>query len=131
MTSDTIDMGSYTLQPNADSGPEVRQALARIRAKNTEQLAAIERANQGLLRLVDVMRHQTGQGYKLRGLLYSLWNGQPTSLLEIVTLDYELRKDLLAVLLVFGNNRFFYDQLDAPIKAAGLFDWFCEAEVKA
>ena len=46
---------------------------------------------QALTMLVKCCRHKTGQGYKVRGLLYSLWNGKPYSLLEIVSLDRQLR----------------------------------------
>lgn len=97
-----------------------------MRENQAEQIAGIDRASQGLHRLVSVMGRKTGQSYKVRGLLYSLWNGQPASLLEIVTLDWEIRKDLLAVLQAFGTGHFFYDELSAPIKHAGLFNWFCE-----
>jgi len=55
-------------------------------------------AKQSLGQLVRCCRQQTGQGYKLRGLLYSLWNGKPYSLLEIICLDEVLRLDLLTVL---------------------------------
>ncbi len=76
--------------------------------------------------LVNVCRNKTGQSYKLRGLLYSLWNGKPYSLLELLSLDFELRQSFLMVCAVFGASNFFYDQIKAEFVAVGLFDWFCE-----
>ena len=38
------------------------------------------------------MRRRTDQSHKLRTLLYSLYNGEAASLIEIVTLDWPLRK---------------------------------------
>lgn len=76
--------------------------------------------------LVDCCRHKTGQGYKIRGLLYSLWNGHPYSLLEIITLDNGLRFALLNVIANFGAPKFFYDEIKTAFVKAGLFDWFCE-----
>lgn len=82
--------------------------------------------NDSLKLLVDCCGHKTGQGYKLRGLLYSLWNGHPYPLIEIITLDRDLRFALLNVLENFGAEHFFYDEIKAAFVAAGLFDWFCE-----
>lgn len=82
-------------------------------------------AKQALGHLVKCCRQQTGQGYKLRGLLYSIWNGKPYSLLEIICLDRDLRVDLLKVLSAFGADNFFYDEVQSQFVAAGLFDWFC------
>jgi hypothetical protein len=83
-------------------------------------------AKQALNSLVTYCRQQTGQGYKLRGLLYSLWNGKSYSLLEIICLDRALRVNLIIVLARFGANNFFYDEIKTEFVAAGLFDWFCE-----
>jgi hypothetical protein len=76
--------------------------------------------------LVKVCARKTGQSYKVRGLLYSLWNGKPFSLLEIITLDREIRADILGVLNHFGHPCFFYDQIKAEFTEVGLFDWFTE-----
>ncbi len=76
--------------------------------------------------LVKACAHKTGQSYKLRGLLYSLWNGKPYSLLEIVTLDRLLRDNLFCVMENFGSTLFFYDDIKKPFTDAGLFDWFVE-----
>jgi hypothetical protein len=79
-----------------------------------------------LFLLVQACRHKTGQSYKLRGLLYSLWNGKPYSLLEIITLDRVLREHLLTVLEHFGSDLFFYKEIKDAFTQAGLFDWFCD-----
>jgi len=64
----------------------------------------------------------------LRALLYSLWNGKPTPLIECVSLDFELRQDLCLVLLAFGYEdekvKFFYDAVKDAVKRAGLWEWF-------
>lgn len=81
------------------------------------------------------MSNQTGQGFKLRALLYSLYNGQPASLLDVVCLDWAIRKDLGAVVLAFGfddphgSTHFFYGALKSAVQAAGLWSWFVEADV--
>jgi hypothetical protein len=97
-----------------------------------ERRAATELAQPALERLCEVMRSMTGQSYKIRALLYSLWNGQPTGLIEILALDWDLRKDLIAVLLAFGFEgrdgvKFFYDAVKHEITAAGIWAWFIEA----
>lgn len=79
-----------------------------------------------LKQLVACCAHKTGQGYKVRGFLYSLWNGQPYPLLEIVSLDSDLRACLLNVLEHFGQPTFFYDQIRDAFVTAGLFDWFTD-----
>jgi hypothetical protein len=103
-----------------------REALRRHKSNHDEKRDAIPAAHDALVRLVEVCSHKTGQGCKIRSLLYSLWNGQPTSLLEIVALDWELRKDLHAVMLPFGHADFFYDHIKAAFAARGLFDWFID-----
>jgi hypothetical protein len=101
-----------------------------LKARTTSHRAAVDRARPALARLVEVMRNRTGQSYKLRGLLYSMWNGKPYSVLECVGLDFELREDLGAVILAWGYGRgdweFFYDAMKASVSRAGLWDWFVE-----
>jgi hypothetical protein len=76
--------------------------------------------------LIDCMSNRSGQSYKVRNLLYSLWNGQATgSLIELRALDGEIRFALCVVFLRFGID-FEYDDISGPIKKAGLFDWFIE-----
>ena len=79
-----------------------------------------------LNKLVRVCGHKTGQSYKVRALLYSLWNGKPASLLELVTLDAEIKIGVLRVAMYFGTSEFFYDQIKDAFVVAGLFEWFCE-----
>jgi len=96
--------------------------------------AAVAEAKPALLRICQAMAYHTDQSYKLRALLYSLWNGQPASILEVVTLDRALRKDFCAVLLAFGfhdgKEEFFYDAVTDALKAAGQFEWFVQEEKK-
>jgi len=83
-------------------------------------------AHAGLTQLVAGCAAKTGQSYKLRALLYSLWNGKPTALIEILALDRELREALLAVLRVFGSKEVSFETVPDAFKAAGLSPWFLE-----
>ena len=114
---------------NAEPEPmpeAIKELLAAERARRETIAAALPAARAGLARLVDCCANKTGQSYKVRALLYSLWNGKPAALIEIVGLDHELREALLAVLRVFGSNDFFYETVADAFKAAGLFPWFTE-----
>jgi len=71
-----------------------RELLNEFKAQHDLHRAAVDLARPALARLVQVMTHKTGQGYKLRAMLYSMWNGLPTSMTDCVGLDYELRQDL-------------------------------------
>jgi len=113
------------------SAPDsVKKALNRQRLHALERREACEFAAPALARLVEIFKHRSGQPYKLRSLLYSLWNGKPTSLVEIVGLDWEIRKDLGLVLIAFGyedkQTKFFYRAIEEAIKAAGQWEWFLE-----
>lgn len=121
MTSDTTAI-------NQDAA--VQKMFAKMRQTRLERDAAVQPAKAALHRLVEVCRHKTGQGYKLRALLFSLWNGKPTSLLELVGLDWAIRQDLNLVLLAFGHEEFFYDAVSESFDLAGLLEWFTE-EVEA
>jgi len=127
------------LPPNSDDvtdtidgiemvGP--RDLLDELKAQTDRLRGAVDLARPALDRLVEVMRNKTGQSYKLRALLYSMWNGKPTSLSNICGLDYELRQDLGAVSLAWGYGRgdweLFYDEMKAAVSRAGLWDWFLE-----
>lgn len=108
------------------------------RKLNDEGRAAVDVARPALVRLCEVLRGRSGQPYKLRALLWSLYNGQPASLIEIVCLDWQIRKDLCAVLLAFSfedqrdeSNSFYYDELKAAITKAGQWDWFTEADAES
>jgi len=109
----------------------VRASLDRMRSVHQERAAAVDPALAALDRLVEVCAGKSGQSFHIRALLYSLWNGQPTSLLNIVNLDWELRKHLLAVMLAFGQDQFFYKQVKAAFEARDLFDWFTEAYIES
>ncbi len=106
---------------------------AELKRTLQQQRGVIEFARVALPGLVDVCAAKTGQSYKVRALLYSAWNGQATSLLELVSLDWAIKRDVLTVLLAFGcepgggTPAFFYDAISDAFKAAGLFEWFCEA----
>jgi hypothetical protein len=108
-----------------------RDLLNELKTAMDRQRAAVDLARPALARLVQVMTHRTGQGYKLRSLLYSMWNGLPTTVNDVCGLDYELRQDLGAVILAWGFGRgdweFFYDSMKAAVSAAGLWEWFLEA----
>lgn len=112
---------------NAANERHVREVVNLLQAQKLEKLQAVPAAIMALHRLVEVCADKTGQRYHIRSLLYSLYNGHSTSLIEILNLDWELRKDLLAVLRAFGQDDFFYDQIAAAFKSRGLFDWFIEA----
>lgn len=115
--------------------------IQRLRVTAQEHAKAAEKAREALPRLVHVCAQKTGQSYHVRELLYSLWNGQPGKLIELLSLDWAVRLDVLAVCAGFGfepyegpggphdadTPSFFYDELSGAFKAAGLFDWFCEA----
>ena len=107
------------------------EVLEGLRKEIARQQTAVLLARPALERLVDVMRHTTGQGYKLRTLLFSLWNGKPTTLSAVCGLDHELRQDLCLVILAWGYGRgdweFFYNAMKAEVSNAGLWDWFLEA----
>jgi hypothetical protein len=135
----------YSIRMDEPTEAERQEAIAgffgKIKANNEERRAAVEVARPALDRLCRVMIERTGQSYKIRDLLYSLYNGQEASLLEIVALDWAIRKDLCAVLLAFGYEKprvdgvdlkdeskdFIYAAMKAAIAAAGLLDWFLEA----
>ena len=116
--------------------------FAQVRRNRDERRVAVAAAIPALERLCrDVLTQRSGQCYKVRALLYSLYNGQPTCLLEIVALDWNIRQDLCAVLLAFGHEEnphepgfdgqpqpdFFCEAMKDAITAAGQWDWFCEA----
>ncbi len=95
-----------------------------------ERRAACEQAIPALERLAIVMQGRSGQPYKVRTILFSLWNGKPAAVNEVLGLDWAIRKDLCAVLLAFGFEdmtvAFFYDALRKAIEDAGQWNWFIE-----
>ena len=100
--------------------------LEQQRKERAEIEKTVPDALAAMTRLVAACAHKTGQSYHLRSMLYSLWNGRATRLVEIVNLDRELRDALLTVMRVFGCDSFFYDEISGAFKKARLFEWFLE-----
>lgn len=102
--------------------------FAQLRAVREEQRQCVVAGRAALVRIVQVMRHGTGQSYKLRALLYSLWNGKPACVGDVLCLDWSLRKDFAAVLLAFGfeepGNEFFYATIKHALENYSLLNWF-------
>jgi hypothetical protein len=114
------------------SAADMQDALRRLSANRDEHRMAAANGVQALARLVDVMKHRTGQGYKLRRLLYSLWSGTPCGdLSDVLCLDWPIRIDLCRVLLGWGYEgksvKLFYSTLETAMAEANLMDWFREA----
>lgn len=129
-------VGAIADEPSdAERDDALRSMFRKLNQDIAERRAAALAAEPALRRLCGVMRQKTHQGHHVRGLLYSLWNGLPYSLLEVVVCDWSVRKDIAAVILAFGFEsrdgevKFFYDAIQAAVTSAGLWDWFLEAEV--
>ena len=110
---------------------DVKRFFAGQQAILEERGKAAELARPALQRLCqEVLTDRSGQCYKVRRLLFSLWNGKPCSLIELLNLDWSIRKDLCQVLLAFGHcgrgDEFFYEAIRAAVKEAGQLDWFLE-----
>jgi hypothetical protein len=113
--------------------------FAGMRKDRAERREAVLLAVPALERLCEVMQHRSGQCYKVRALLYSLYNGQATQLNEVLCLDWAIRKDLCAVILAFGWEEegvfcgdekrpgFFYDAMRQAIVKARQWEWFLAA----
>jgi hypothetical protein len=101
-----------------------------MEALDREQHAAAKAAIPCLERLVKVMRSRSGQPYKIRQILFSLWNGKPARINHVLNLDWALRKDLCAVIMAFGYEsedvKFFYNAIEAEVKRQGQWEWFLE-----
>lgn len=97
--------------------------------REQHRLAAIV-ALQALERLVDVLQYRCGQPYKLRSLLYSLWNGKPAQLTHLLSLDWQIRQDMCALMLGFGYEdrevQCFYKAIENAVRSAGQWEWFLE-----
>ena len=104
--------------------PEVAAYFKRLREMMAEKSAAVEPAVLALSRLVAVCRCMSGQSFIVRRLLFSLWNGKRVDLSDLLRLDWPLRKDLLAVCLAFGHDKFFYAAFERAFTEVGLWDWF-------
>ncbi len=112
------------------AGTFVAKALQQQRDIALQRRQACLIALPAMQRLAEVLRGRSGQPYKLRALLYSLWNGKPASLVEIVGLDWEIRQDLLLVMAAFGYEDskagLFYIAIETAIRYAGQWTWFLE-----
>ncbi|MEQ1862815.1 MAG: hypothetical protein ABMA13_23075 [Chthoniobacteraceae bacterium] len=117
--------------------------FAEQRTLMSERRAAVVAAQPALERLCEMLSGRSGQPYKVRALLYSLWNGQAVSLSETLGLDWAIKKDLCSVILAFGFDdanpfvagctgaEFFYDAIRDALKRAGQFEWFLEAHAES
>lgn len=108
----------------------VKESLKKMRADALERREACLKALPALDRLAIVMQGRSGQPYKIRSLLFSMWNGKPALFSDMLGLDWEIRKDLIAVMLAFGyedsKTAFFYNAIKAAVVSAGQWDWFLE-----
>lgn len=112
-----------TKEENDQALDEYFSGLRKLR---DEQRLAVAEANLALERLAAVLCGRSGQPYHLRAVLFSLWNGKPASMVEIVNLDWEIRKDLAKVMLAFGAEGCFYNELEAAVRAVHQWEWFLE-----
>lgn len=142
-----INPGIHHTQPMEDPATDLEPApldlFDQLRSQRNERLEAVAIAQPALARLCQAMAQKTGQSHIIRLLLYSLWNGKPASLLEIVSLDWPIRKDVVAIILAFGFENstigpapeyklqqgvcFFYDAIKTAVTQAGLWEWFLQA----
>lgn len=120
------------LERAIETRPELAAALrGQLETRRKHRDAAIVGAD-ALDRLMKVMQHKTGQGFKLRRLLFSLWSGTAIAdLSELLCLDYAIREDFCAVLMGWGfedppGPRLFYSALEDALAKAGLRAWFDE-----
>ena len=125
---DPIDL--TPVQPSTD---EIAAAFWKdLKERRTQQAEYVKAAPEALERLATAMRPQSGGSYKLRSLLFSLYNGRPTDLNDIVSLDWNLRSDFMIVMMAFGwespsgHDSFFYNQLEAAIVEEGIWEWFTD-----
>ena len=104
----------------------LQEFLAEQKLIRNERREAVANAIPAMERLAEVLKERSGQPYKIRALLHSMWNGKPAPLIELVCLDWALRKDLVAVMLAFGDDNFFYKEIEAAVRKAGQWRWFLE-----
>ena len=102
----------------------------RLSDAQRERVALVNPALEALRRLVAVCGAGTGQSCRVAMLLWSLYNGRPVSLLDLVGLDWVIRKDLGTVMLAWGfesrAGSFFYTEMKAAFRDAGLWVWLLE-----
>jgi hypothetical protein len=110
--------------------PDASEFLREMFAIQDERRATVQPAREALDRLVQMMAHRSGTSGRMRALLYSLWNGKPAPLNNVLGLDWGNRKDFCAVVLAFGCDEFFYDAIEEAVTKAGLWEWFLEERYK-
>lgn len=114
--------------PQADA--DVKLAVSKLVHDSLERKEAAKQGLAAMERLAEVLRGRSGQPYKVRAILYSLWNGKPCPVNELLGLDWPIRKDLVAVLLAFGyedhDTKFFYQAVQKAITHAGQWGWFLQ-----
>ena len=132
MSGPIIHIPIIHIPTDEENKAALAEFFGRQKQVRAEQRAAAVAGLAALDRLVAVLKenHFTGQPHKLRELLYSLWNGKPAELSELLGLDLELRKDICAVMAGFGyedgQTKLFYRAIEDRLEAAHLFDWFLE-----
>lgn len=106
------------------------EALKALKAIMLERQQAVKIAEPSLKRLAEMLRGRSGQSYYVRAFLYSLWNGKPASLGDLLNLDWAVRKDVLFVCAAFGHadrsGEFFYRAIENAVRAACQWQWFLE-----
>jgi len=101
-----------------------KQAYDRMREATKRAMLAAQVAIGAIDRLMPVLQGRSGQSFRVRGILWSLYNGKAYSWLEIVHLDRAIKEDLAALMLGWGCPGCFYDELKAAVTAAGQWQWF-------
>ena len=104
----------------------LREFFGGLQKMAAERMLAVEAARPALARLVTACLAKSGQGYKLRAMLFSLWNGKSADLSDTLSLDWALKQDFCAVLLAFGDDASFYDAISDAFLERGLLEWFVE-----
>lgn len=107
-----------------ENDAELKKFFGGLQQIKKEREALEANAKPALERLVNVCAYQTGQSYHLRALLFSLWNGKATKLINTLNLEWTLKKDFCTVALAFGSDSFFYTEMSDAFIKAGLFEWF-------
>jgi hypothetical protein len=107
------------------SAEQLQQVFGAIKQAESEHALAAAAASQSLNRLIEVMRNRSGQSETVRCWLRCLWTGgeHPVDVSSILTLDWQVRRDLIEVLAGFGHKTFFYDEMKAALQRAGEFEW--------
>ena len=114
----------------------LREFANRLRNIRAERREAASLGREALARLVEVCSHKSGQGATVRAALYSIWNGAPRSLRGCITgIDWEIHKDLCAVMLAFGwdgdavSSEFWDSVILQAFRDGGLEEWFLQEAI--